>query len=526
MRRLKRVLWLIGLMGAVAPALLLQASRGPSPAAPRAASVASSREAPNSDWPMFGGTPRRNMLSPGRDPPVTWDVEKGQNVLWTAELGSQSYGVPVVAGGVVYVGTNNDAMRDPAHRKDGGVLMAFDARTGEFLWQRYAPKLAAGRVNDWPFQGQCGAVYVEGSRLWYATSRCETVCLDVRDRRHPRELWTVDMIKQLGVFPHNMTRCHLVAWQDLLYVITGNGVDEGHKHVPAPQAPAIVCLDKNSGRVVWTDNTPADGILHGQWASPAVAELGERALVIAPLGDGWVYAYDARTGKVRWKFDTNPKDSVYPRTRNELLATPVIDRDRMYIATGQDPEHGEGPGRLWCVDITGEGDVSAELADGEPAAGQGDEDFPGPPGAGRPRRGRPNPNSRAVWVFDKFDFNGDGRIRNNERMNRTLATVAITNGLVFAADFSGFVHCLDADTGRCHWNYDMEAAMWEGPLAVDGKVYQCDEDGDVVIFDASRELKVVATQTLGNSIYAPPVYANGMMYLMTKDRLIAVQEKR
>src|SRR5688500_13704698 len=79
------------------------------------------------DWPMFGGTPSRNMASAERSqPPTDWDVRSGRNVKWSAPLGSQSYGPPVVAGGVVYVGTNNEGKRDPAHDKDGGVLMAFD----------------------------------------------------------------------------------------------------------------------------------------------------------------------------------------------------------------------------------------------------------------------------------------------------------------------------------------------------------------------------------------------------------------
>ena len=43
----------------------------------------------------------------------TWDVKTGKNIKWVASLGSQSYGNPVVAGGVVLVGTNNEALRDP-----------------------------------------------------------------------------------------------------------------------------------------------------------------------------------------------------------------------------------------------------------------------------------------------------------------------------------------------------------------------------------------------------------------------------
>ncbi len=474
------------------------------------------------DWPMYGGTPSRNLLSPGKAPPTQWDVKSGQNIVWRARLGSQSYGSPIIAGGVVYVGSNNEAKRDPQHLRDGGVLTAFDETAGRFLWQRYVPKLPAGRVNDWPYQGQCGTVYAEPGRIWYCTNRCETICLDVsRPGEQPRVLWRVDMMGELGVFPHNMTRCHIAARGNLIYVITANGVDETHKNVPAPDAPSIVCFDKNTGRVVWSDNSPGSGILHGQWASVAIAEVGGRGLVIAPLGDGWVYAYDAETGKVVWKFDCNRKGSIYPRTRNELLATPVIYKNRMYLATGQDPEHGEGPGLIWCVDITREGDISAELAGDELPAG------PDPVYAAskiaQPRKATPNPNSAVVWQFESFDANGDGKIRSIERMNRSTSTVAIANGLVFAADFSGYLHCFDAETGTLYWTHDMEAAMWEGALAVDGKVYLCDEDGDVAVFEAAKALKLVATNNMESAIYTVPVYANGVLYVMTKDELFAIR---
>src|SRR5262245_12140092 len=76
--------------------------------------------------------PNRNLVNTrDRDVCLDFSVEEGRerNVLWAAKLGSASYGGPVVAGGKVFVGTNNDNPRDPAARGDKGVLMCFDART-------------------------------------------------------------------------------------------------------------------------------------------------------------------------------------------------------------------------------------------------------------------------------------------------------------------------------------------------------------------------------------------------------------
>src|SRR6185503_12841995 len=60
------------------------------------------------DWPMWGGTPDRNMVSNMKGLPINWDVKAKKNVKWVAELGSQTYGNVVVSGGMVFVGTNNE----------------------------------------------------------------------------------------------------------------------------------------------------------------------------------------------------------------------------------------------------------------------------------------------------------------------------------------------------------------------------------------------------------------------------------
>ena len=105
------------------------------------------------DWPMWGGTPDRNMTSNMKGLPISWDVKSKKNVKWVAQLGSQTYGNLVISGGMVFVGTNNEGLRDPKVTGDKGVVMAFRESDGEFMWQMVHDKLAAGRVNDWPYQG-------------------------------------------------------------------------------------------------------------------------------------------------------------------------------------------------------------------------------------------------------------------------------------------------------------------------------------------------------------------------------------
>ena len=433
------------------------------------------------DWPMWGGTPDRNMISSMKGLPTSWDINTKKNVKWVAQLGSQSYGNPVVAGGQVYAGTNNELVRNPKEGGDRGVLMCFRESDGQFLWQHANEKLPAGRANDWPFQGVCSSPLVEGDRVYYTSNRCEVVCLDPKGdgKGGPKVIWKFDMLEEVGSQPHNMSNAAPVSYQDLIFASTANGQDESHVHIPSPRAPAIIAVNKNTGKLVWEDNSVGERILHGQWASPAVARIGDVVQVIHPQGDGWVRGYEALSGKKLWEFDTNPKDSVWPKTRNETISTPVVVGNVVYQANGQDPEHGEGVGHLYAIDATKRGDITK--------TGQ-------------------------IWHYDKI--------------RRSISTGAVSDGMVFYADFSGFLHCLDAKTGKPYWVHDMLAAVWGSPMVIDGKVYLGDEDGDVVVLEAAKQKKLIAEMNMGSSVYATPVPANGALFLMNRNQLYALAEKK
>ena len=83
------------------------------------------------DTAMWGGSPGRNMVSSETGLPAEWDPESGMNMKWTAQLGSQTYGNPVIIGGKIFVGTNNQAVRNPKLKGDRGVIMAFRESDGQ-----------------------------------------------------------------------------------------------------------------------------------------------------------------------------------------------------------------------------------------------------------------------------------------------------------------------------------------------------------------------------------------------------------
>jgi outer membrane protein assembly factor BamB len=362
------------------------------------------------------------------------------------------------------------------------------------------------------------------------------------DKEEADVVWVLDMMKDLAASPHNASSCSGVIAGDILFMCTSNGVDAQHNNIPSPRAPSFLALDKATGKVLWSDNSPGEYILHGQWSSPAYGVLGGVPQVIFAGGDGYVYSFrgektaDAKP-ELLWKFDCNPKESFYEirglGTRNHIIGTPVIYDGKVHIAVGEDPEHGDGVGHLWCIDPTKRGDVSPELA-----VMREDPKKPAPRSrlqAVDKSRGEvtvPNPNSAAIWHYDKQDVNGDGMIDDmQETMHRSIGSVVISDDILYIVDFSGIFHCLDAQTGKVHWTHDFLAACWGSPLICDGKVFIGDEDGDFYIFKHDKKKQLVSAKeddpddtrlNLGSSVYGTPIVANNILYVFNRNTLFAV----
>jgi len=260
-------------------------------------------------------------------------------------------------------------------------------------------------------------------------------------------------------------------------------------------APSFIALNKKTGEFLGEDDAQiGPRIYHGQWSSPSTGTVNGKRQGYFGGGDGWLYAFDpipVKDGdsswlKTIWKFDCNPpeykvkngKPIKYPDAEgpSEVNATPAFYKNRVYVTIGQDPEHGEGIGRLVCIDATKTGDVT---------------------------------KTGLIW-----DYRG---------IHRSMSTVSIDpdTGLLFVGDFSGFVHCLDAETGKLHWQHDMKAHMWGSTLVADGKVYLGDEDGDFVVMTATQEKRVLSEVNLGASVYSTPVVANGVLYVGSQTHLFA-----
>jgi outer membrane protein assembly factor BamB len=502
------------------------------------------------DWPQWGGRDARNMHSdekgvsesfePGKKLSSGMGVDPAttRNVRWTARLGAQTYGNPTVAGGRVFIGTNDASLQDSRYRPTkGGLLLCLDEATGRRLWQLVIPRLETNKPEfnfDQLDLGICSSPTVDGDRVYLVTNRCEVICLDVHGMangndgplkdegqytvgpgKHPVEtrpgdgdlVWRYDMIGQLGIWPQDASSCSVLIHGGLVYVCTSNGVDRSHVRVPSPLAPSLIVLEKHTGRLVARDDEKiGTRLLHGEWSSPSLGVIHGKTLVFYGGGDGICYAFEALDGvpskpvklKKVWSFDCNPPQYRFPNGKpadyragdvrqhkgnsndgrfigpSEIIATPVFYNNRIYVATGQDPCHGRGRGMLNCIDATGTGDVT---------------------------------KTGKVWSYDKIE--------------RSLSTVSIADGLLYVADVIGQLHCLEAGTGECLWVHPCGAETWGSTLAADGRVYLGTKKS-FLVFAAGRENRLLHEIRLGAPVYCTPVVANGVLYVASQRYLWAV----
>jgi outer membrane protein assembly factor BamB len=474
------------------------------------------------DQPQWGQAWSRNMVSAERNLPDHFDPATKENVRWMAELGTETHGTPVVAGGRVFIGTNNGNPRDPRHVGDRGIFMCLDEKDGHLLWQLVVPKRDEDKYYDWPNTGWSSPATVEGERIYTVTNRGEVVCLDANGQANGNDgpflteaahltphdqpdpgvgpldadiIWLLDLPTAAGIWPHDGAHSSILIHGNYLYLNSGTGVDNTHKVIRTPDAPALIVLDKRTGRLVARDDERmAPDTFHCNWSSPSLGVVDGKELIFFCGGNGMIYAFepvrgDVPAGEVRrlkslWHCDFDPgapKQDIHSYLKNRqegpsnIYGMPVLHDGRLFVAGGGDVFWGKTEAWLKCLEPTGEGDIT----------------------------------SNAVhWSY---------------ALNKhTMSTVAAADGIVFATDSEGTVHAVDEKTGAGLWTHVMNGQFWASPLVADGKVYLGTRKGHFCILAAAREKKLLHSIELGSPVSATATAANGTVYIATMKQLIAV----
>ncbi len=441
------------------------------------------------DRAQFGRAWDRNMVSAETGLPETFDVKTRANIRWIADLGTETHGTPIVAGGRVFVSTNNGQPRDPQNATDSGVLMSFAEKDGKYLGQRTAPKLSDDPYLDWPKTGQSSPATVESDLVYIVNNRAQVLCLSAADPAKP-PLWIFDMVSGAGIWPHDGAHSSILIHGRHLYLNTGTGVDNTHRKVRTPDAPGLIVLDKATGRFVAREREGiAPNIFHATWSSPSLGRVGGKEMIFFCGGNGITYAFEPVAQDVAagepvalrklWQYDLDPegpKTDVHRFTQNKsegpsnIFGMPVFADGKLYVAGGGDIFWGKRKAWLKCVDAA---------------------------------------TGRELWSY--------------ELNKHTMSTPAVHDGLVFMADVGRTIHCVDAATGKGVWTETgPRGDFWASPMIADGKLYIGTRKGDFWIMAAGREKKVHATLELGSAISGTATAANGVVFVATMKQIIAI----
>lgn len=473
------------------------------------------------DQPQWGDARTHNLVSDETGLPDHFDTSGSGNLRWSIEMGNSSYATPVVVNGKVLIGSNNSAPLDDRFTGIRGTLLCLDEETGDRIWQLTVPKLTDPKYLDWHLGGICSPPTVVEDKVYVVSNRAEVLCLDLsgladgndgtfvdesnfmRSRSdapvklgpHDADiLWHFSMTDQVQVHPHDAAHSIILVHGDHLYLNTANGVDTKHSHIPQPNAPSLIVLDRHTGDLLATDGLGiGEDIFHCNWSSPVVAQIDGRDRIIFCGGNGICYGFDPlpidakpRTGQTLrkvWQFDLDPgspKEHVHDFVGNRhesptnVMSQPVVVDDCLFVSSGGDIWWGKNEASLQCIKLSGTGDVT---------------------------------DKNLVWRFPL------GR--------HCSASPTIHDGLVYIGDFGRTFYCLDRDSGASVWEHSTKAEFWSTALVADGKVYVGNKRGTMFVFQSGREKNLLSETQFETGLYGSPVAAAGTLYLSTFDRFFA-----
>jgi outer membrane protein assembly factor BamB len=412
------------------------------------------------DWPHWRG-PFRTGTSEEKGLVSRW-TRAGENVAWKASLTARA--TPVVFDGRVC--TTGRGGAGPTRHE---LVACYDAHTGKELWTRRFPvynttvpftRVGWAALGADPETGYVFAQHVDG----------QLTALD----REGKTVWQHRMGEEYGRGSGygGRTLIPLVDEDRVVVGVVGAGWGD-----IGPPRQRYMAFDKRTGVLRWI-STPAQGPFDdaNNQASPTVAVIGGRRLVIGGGADGWLYAVDSRTGAPVWRYQLSVRG---------LNSPPVVDGHVVFAAHSEENPQGGAMGAVAAIDGRGSGDISA---------------------------------TGTVW--------------------RTLglpvgfAGPTVAGGRIYVVDNAANLHALDQKDGRLLWTHSLGTVGRAAPVFADGKLYLTEQNGKVLVVEPGA----TSARTLHEETYTMPegraaelwggvAVGYGRFYFTTEEGLYAIGRK-
>jgi outer membrane protein assembly factor BamB len=423
------------------------------------------------NWPQFRGS-NASGVADGKPTPVSWDAQKGTNILWKVAIPGLAHSSPVVWGDMVFVttaisskgkeyfrhGLYGDVDSDTDTSPHTWKVYCLDKRTGKTVWERIAhegvPKIKrhikSTHANSTPATDGKHVVAFFGSEGLY--------CYDVKGKL----LWKQD----LGVLDSGWFYDPDYQWgmasSPIIYknlVILQCDVQK---------SSFVAAYDVKTGKQVW--RTTREEI--PSWGTPTIYE-GKNRVELITNATRAARGYDPMTGKELWKLTGNPEVTA---------TTPVAANDLIYICNSYRPNQ-----PIYAIRAGANGDIS--LKDGKATS-----DF-------------------VAWSY--------------QRGGTYMPTPVVYGDHLYLCANHGVMSVYNAKTGERLYQERIAGkggSYSASPVAADGKVYFSSEDGEVFVVKAGSKYELLATNPIGEVLMATPAISDGMILVRGQHSLFAIAD--
>ncbi len=427
-------------------------------------SVGSTHANDENNWPGLGG-PSGNRISTETDLPIEWGPEK--NVAWKTPIPGRGYSSPVIWGDRIFVTTAIKGDEVPGHEVaqhilGGGPWVHPDSVDGTFVHQY---RVVALDVNG-------------GDILWDELAH-EGLPYDDRHKNSSYAAPTTATDGEFvyayfgtpGLFAYDFDGN--LQWSAKIGNVPTLGMGVGSSPVlagdlviiqadeDAGDNSALVAFDKRTGEEAWRVARPTSVT----WTTPTLVQGDDRNELVT-IANEWLISYDPATGEELWRMQGLEANAIH---------RPLLHDDTV-IATAGYPQK-----VTKAVRLGGSGDLT-------------DTDY-------------------LEWSYNK----GTAYIPSN----------LVYDGYVYLLNDQGVLTCLDAETGKIVYEggrMPVSQRFSASPVAFDGKFMMSGMDGEVFVVQAGPNFEILATNALGEGIWATPSIANGRIYIRTLDHLWAIEK--
>lgn len=421
------------------------------------------------NWPSFRGPSAAGVLD-GLDLPDRWDAETGQGIRFKVKVPGLAHSSPVIWGDRLFLTTAVSSERDASFKP--GLY-----GSGEASRDRSAQEwriLCMDKRN--------------GKLLWEKTATQG----NPKDKRHIKSSYAnstpaTDGEHVVALFGSEGLFCY-TAQGEFLWKKDLGRMDVGAYDLPsyewgAASSPIIhegkvivqcdqqkgsflLAADLKTGKTIWT--TPRDEL--PSWGTPTVYPGKSRAELVTN-GSNFIRGYDPATGAELWRLGGSSKITA---------PTPVYAEGLIIVASGRAPER-----PIFAIRPGAAGDITL--------------------------RNNATSNQFVAW--------------SKTRRGGYMPTPLIYRGQLYVLNNDGLLGCYELKTGVeqyqervPHRSFGFSAS----PVAADGKIYLAGEDGLVFVLQDGTQLKLLASNPVGEPLMATPALSDGTLYLRGNRHLFAV----